>query len=393
MIAKYGKRYGYTQEQIQANPSLRQLLHDKINSDIFIASQQAAAEAGTEEEPTLETETEEQPQTATVADPVEQRKQYYAALDQFVDRNLDQNQPGDVVFVPGAGNGRYYTALGHCAAYEESTSTCVPDSPLAPAKLPDHASFPTIPSNLPVTWQDTGTTAPAAVAGGQPADQTVSLLNAPLPQTHSLSYFNIASGFVVSFTRPPTFGYTLYSTTGSVKLPSTFVPATSGPTNMNLAVEPTTGCTISTVPNKNGTTPVYYCPFKTGHGSYPADPVLGLTLYIPPIDAEVPFRPKNPRNWIPAPSVAFSLANPTNNFYLGASSEFLVRNVQVLYGLALLKAPVALGTPASQNVWGGVGTAPTVSTQQGFLKAPFAGFTFNLSGFIQSLGFGSSKGQ
>ena len=37
VIAKYGKRYGYTQEQIQANPSLRQLLHDKINSDIFIA--------------------------------------------------------------------------------------------------------------------------------------------------------------------------------------------------------------------------------------------------------------------------------------------------------------------------------------------------------------------
>jgi hypothetical protein len=32
VIAKYGKRYGYTAEQIQENPSLRQLLHDKINS-------------------------------------------------------------------------------------------------------------------------------------------------------------------------------------------------------------------------------------------------------------------------------------------------------------------------------------------------------------------------
>ena len=85
VIAKYGKRYGYTQEQIQANPSLRQLLHDKINSDIFIASQRAEAEAGEVEEPTLETETGEQLANATVADPVEQRKQYYAALDQFVE--------------------------------------------------------------------------------------------------------------------------------------------------------------------------------------------------------------------------------------------------------------------------------------------------------------------
>jgi hypothetical protein len=49
VIAKYGRRYGYTQEQIQANPSLRQLLHDKINSDIFIASQRAEAEAGNSE--------------------------------------------------------------------------------------------------------------------------------------------------------------------------------------------------------------------------------------------------------------------------------------------------------------------------------------------------------
>jgi hypothetical protein len=32
------------------------LLHDKINSDIFIANQRAEAEAGNSEEPTLETE-------------------------------------------------------------------------------------------------------------------------------------------------------------------------------------------------------------------------------------------------------------------------------------------------------------------------------------------------
>ena len=36
-IARYAKRYGYTQEQIEQNPQLRQLLHDKINSDILLA--------------------------------------------------------------------------------------------------------------------------------------------------------------------------------------------------------------------------------------------------------------------------------------------------------------------------------------------------------------------
>ena len=76
VIAKHGKRYGYTAEEIAADPRIRQALHDKINSDIFIAQQREQTEAGTGEEPTLETETGEQPATATVIDPVEQRKQY-----------------------------------------------------------------------------------------------------------------------------------------------------------------------------------------------------------------------------------------------------------------------------------------------------------------------------
>jgi len=81
VVAKYGKRYGYTAEEIAADPRIRQALHDKINSDIFIAQQREQAEAGNGEEPTLETETGEQPATATVTDPIEQRKQYYASLD------------------------------------------------------------------------------------------------------------------------------------------------------------------------------------------------------------------------------------------------------------------------------------------------------------------------
>ena len=52
VIAKYAKRYGYTEEQIRDNPGLRQLLHDKINSDIFLAKVRDG-QYPTGEEPTL----------------------------------------------------------------------------------------------------------------------------------------------------------------------------------------------------------------------------------------------------------------------------------------------------------------------------------------------------
>ena len=49
VIAKYAKRYGYTEEQIRDNPGLRQLLHDKINSDIFLAKVRDGKSANGEE--------------------------------------------------------------------------------------------------------------------------------------------------------------------------------------------------------------------------------------------------------------------------------------------------------------------------------------------------------
>ena len=55
VIAKYAKRYGYAEEQIRDNPGLRQLLHDKINSHIFLA-QVRDGQSPTGEGPTLETE-------------------------------------------------------------------------------------------------------------------------------------------------------------------------------------------------------------------------------------------------------------------------------------------------------------------------------------------------
>jgi hypothetical protein len=83
-LARYGKRYGYTKEEIDADPRLQRFLKDKINSDILI-QQQKELEAQVEEEPTLEEEPVEEPQL----DPKELRTQWFKAVDQFVDDTTD----------------------------------------------------------------------------------------------------------------------------------------------------------------------------------------------------------------------------------------------------------------------------------------------------------------
>lgn len=61
VIAKYASRYGFTQEQLEANPSLLNLLHDKINSDILIRQKQSQPEFEQEPEETAQRPTQ-QPQ-------------------------------------------------------------------------------------------------------------------------------------------------------------------------------------------------------------------------------------------------------------------------------------------------------------------------------------------
>jgi hypothetical protein len=299
--------------------------------------------------------------------------------------------PGDVIFVLGIGNGRYYSAqnLGNAGQY---------------------SPFLKVTPEFPITWQDSGTTAPAPVASGQPTDQNVSLMNLTLPQTHSLSYFNISAGVIAGFKRPTTFGF-IPATSPSLKLPANLTPVNGPSTQMvsKLAIDPVTGCTIdpaTTTTNATTnltTTDAYYCPANTGIGSHTIDPVLVLTIYFPPVDAEIPWRViqrgvewrQRVRDLIPGFSFGVSLTSPSSNFYIGGSDEAFLRNVQVFYGLALQKVATGLGPPTSQPVWGGLGTAPAVTTVSGFQKGFFVGVTYNLSGFIQSLfgGGGSSKGQ
>jgi hypothetical protein len=268
---------------------------------------------------------------------------------------------GETIFVPGSGNGRYYTAL-------------------LPGKTGDASPFAFLSRPFPVTWQNVGTTAPAAVASGQPADQTVSLVNLALPQVHTLSYFNISAGVIGTFKRAPTFGFIPSNSTTAIKGTS---PFTTPKAATGLAVDPATGCTYD--PPGSTTTPqTYYCPSRTGTGPRSIDPVLVLTTYFPPVDAERQWG-HTIRDFVPGFSLGASLSSPTNNFYVGGSNEIFVRNIQAFYGLAFQKVAKGLGAPTSQPAYGGVGTAPSASTAQGFQRGFFVGVTYNLSGFFQTL--------
>jgi hypothetical protein len=88
-----------------------------------------------------------------------------------------------------------------------------------------------------------------------------------------------------------------------------------------------------------------------------------------------------------------SLTNPTSNFYFGGSNEFGVRNLQLFYGRAFLNQQSTIAPAASQAVWGGQGTQPTVVTTASVRQGWYFGATFNLSNFIQSIigGGGGAK--
>ena len=190
-----------------------------------------------------------------------------------------------------------------------------------------------------IVWQDSGTAPPASVSSAGPTDQVISLLNLPLPQVHSLYYFNLATGVAVSWVRNPSFVRVLQT------------PATS-------------------------TAPAQYATQKVS-GNLTVEPILLFTTYLPkfPMDAESPWKPKN---LIPGFSFGFSLSNASNSFYFGGSSE-LWRHLQVAAGLNVGKinqlAPTGSVDPTSS-------TAP--ATVQRFAKAGFVGFTLNLD-FIPGL--------
>jgi hypothetical protein len=204
-----------------------------------------------------------------------------------------------------------------------------------------------------IRWQDLGTTLPSSTSvGTQPSDQTVNVLNLTYPQTQLLGRFNLTSGVVMTSVRPPS----ITSYTGSGPNPNANPPTTG------------TGC-----PTGISSCTVY----AWSKGAHLIDPVLGVTVYAIPLDAERPYR------WadmFPAPTLNISLSSPTSNFHAGFSSEFLIRNLQIAYGASFVQQS-RLGLPITL-----VGAQPTsIYTYKKFSTGGFVGFTFNISGFIQTL--------
>lgn len=87
VLARYAKRYGRTLEQLQADPQLKQLIQDKINSDILIQQSRESSEV---EEPTPQETEEQEPAAAPPADPGEARKQYEQQIQQLIESTVDQ---------------------------------------------------------------------------------------------------------------------------------------------------------------------------------------------------------------------------------------------------------------------------------------------------------------
>jgi hypothetical protein len=242
-----------------------------------------------------------------------------------------------------ARTGHYYTVVQGGISGSEQPRFFVPN----PKRTTDNERDGT------VRWQDLGSTLPTGtLVGNQPSDLTLNVLNLSLPQTQVLSYFNLASGVVVSSLKPPSIN-------------SVTANAMSG------CLPGVNSCTI----------------YTSSKGSRLIDPVLGITVYaIKPLDAERPFR------WtdaVPAPTLDISLSSPTNNFHVGFASEFLVRNLQLVYGVSAVQESRLAGTityePGNLSM-PGPGTQPTaLFTSKKFNYGGFVGFTFNITGFIQSL--------
>jgi hypothetical protein len=198
-----------------------------------------------------------------------------------------------------------------------------------------------------ISWYDAGPTPPPTVTGLLATDQTLgSLPTITLPQSHTRYSYNVASGVLVTTLRTKSFGY---------------APGSSISTNSGTVIQ--TGSSLL------------------------IDPVISLTKYLVAFDSEKKW---SPRDLIPGLTLSFSLSSPTNNFYLGGSTEF-VRYLQFECGYVAARLPqpaTGVFVPSSST------TPPTTMS---FHSGAYIGLSFDISGLISGMagggsGGGSSKG-
>ncbi len=165
----------------------------------------------------------------------------------------------------------------------------------------------------------------------------VQLFSSSLPQVHVLDFFNISTGIVASNLRDNTFSRVIKTPSDPTKNPA--VPAT-----------------YSTTQGKSGQR---------------VAPALFFTSYLfHALDPEVPFHRSD---LIPEPTVGFSLTNPGSDYFFGFASEFLVRNVQLVYGFHYGKV-----TELTPNQVDDPFSSTAQQTQQKFVGKAFVGATFNI---------------
>ena len=179
--------------------------------------------------------------------------------------------------------------------------------------------------------------------------------SAVLPQVHSVYYYNLATGVLVSSLRDATFTKNK-TTVGTPAVDAQDATATSPAVAAMPAVPDT-----FTVTESPGDRRVF--------------PVLLFSIYWQPKDIQLPF------GWadlIPVPTVGFSLTSPADNFFAGFSSE-IRRNVQLVYGWHWGKTTRRGAIPVDETT---TSTAP--STIQAFGDGKFVGVTFNIN-FVKDL--------
>jgi hypothetical protein len=215
-------------------------------------------------------------------------------------------------------------------------------TPINPAPVRSTQSFERTkgsPQNVCAsTVVQADTTATVTVWGVVESDgSVVQLFSTPLPQVHVLDFFNISTGIVASTLRDNTFNRVIKTPSDPTKSPA--VPATFTTTQG-----------------------------KTGQRVAPA---LFFTWYLfRKLDPEVPFQRSD---LTPEPTIGFSLTNPGSDYFFGGSSEFFVRNVQLVYGFHYGKI-----TELTPNQADDPFSSTAQATQQKFVGKAFIGATFNI---------------
>lgn len=86
VLQRYAPRYGYTAEEIAADPRLQVVLKDKLNSDIYVQQLREETENPNFEETTPEGTEETVADPNTTAQPADAQKEYYQRVDALVSK-------------------------------------------------------------------------------------------------------------------------------------------------------------------------------------------------------------------------------------------------------------------------------------------------------------------